>query len=52
MASFIGLKRQAEVAEPLRLNIAYIYKSTTARMGRADMAPREEAAVRVVAGRQ
>ena len=51
MTSFVGLKRQPGVAEPLGLNIAYICESTAARMGRADAAPREEVAVRVVASR-
>ena len=50
MASFVGLKRQAGVAEPLGLNVAYICESTAARMGRADAAPREEAAVRATVG--
>ena len=51
MTSFIGLKRQARVAEPLGLNVAYICKSTTARMGCTDAALREEVVVRVVASR-
>ena len=32
------------------LNVAYICESTAARMGRADAAPREEAAVRATVG--